>query len=102
MLPASLPAARQRRWLSEGEGDAEEVEESISSEKGKKEKSKGKEVQEKELANCETVQYSLRSPKKGKDSSACDVSPKCREKPKNLREDCKKPRFTELTEGKVR
>ena len=104
-LPAARPGeqGRQRRWLSGGEGDANEVEESLLSEKSKKEKNKaGKEVHEKELANCETVQYSLRSPKKGKDNSACDVSPKSREKPKNLREDCKKPRFAELTEGKVR
>lgn len=105
LLPA-LPAARaeeqgrQRRWLSGGEGDAEEEEKGVLSEKSKKEKVKGKEVQEKE--NGEPVQYSLRSPRKGKDSGVTDGSPRCREKPKNLREDCKKPRFTELTEGKVR
>ena len=72
------------------------------SEKSNKEKSKCKEVQEKDPGSCETVQYSLRSPKKGKDNGVSDNSPKCREKSKNLREDCKKPRFTELTEAKIR
>merc|ERR1712018_986413 len=71
-------------------------------EKSNKEKSKCKEVQEKDPGSCETVQYSLRSPKKGKDNGVSDTSPKCREKSKNLREDCKKPRFTELTEAKIR
>ena len=55
------------------------------------------------------VQYSLRSPKKGDRSPSpkkcleSNSSPsKPKEKQKNTREDCNKPRFAELTEDKVK